>query len=124
MDWIAPINALLLKAWAHVEWCIGAEILAPACRPFWTWSIAVLLGAVGLALLWIGFKLISYQMKLAAAAKAEAERARIADADTMRAHEWDGDKAYQTSLPADDVERRIKEALVARRNEGRPPPVV
>jgi hypothetical protein len=77
-----------------------------------------------IAAVWIAAKVISYKLKLAAALRAEEERAMVADEEAMRAHAWDGDKAYQTDLSPEDVERRIKEALVARANERKLPPLV
>jgi len=62
--------------------------------------------------------------ELATALRAEEGRAAIADEDTMREHTWDGDKAYQTDLPAEELERRIKDALAARANQGKLPPIV
>ena len=78
----------------------------------------------GLGVVWVGIKLVSYKIKLAAALRAEEERSAIADEETMKQHVWDGDKAYQTHVRAEDIRRRIKDTLVERKNEGRPPAVV
>ena len=110
--------------WTYSKGCLDADILTPACQPFWAWTIGAVLVVAVLVLAWILVKLISYMMKLAAARKAEAERAKVADEATIRAHAWEGDSAYQVDVSAEDLQRRIKDALVSRANEGRPPPVV
>lgn len=124
MDWIKPTQAFIERWWAYIDWCLKAEIHAPVCQPFWSWATGALLGIVILAVVWAVAKFISYRIKLAAALRAEEEREAVADEDTMREHTWDGDKAYQTDLPAEEVERRIKDALVARANQGKLPPIV
>ena len=115
-------QAFIAKSWAYFDWCLNADIQMPVCRPFWMWVMFALLGVGALAVVWITIEAISYRLKLAAALRAEAYRASVADEDTMRAHRWEGDKAYQGDLPPEDIERRIKEALAARANEARPPP--
>ena len=117
-------QAFIAKSWAYLDWCLNADIQTPVCRPFWMWVMFALLGVGALAVVWITIEAISYRLKLAAALRAEAYRASVADEDTMRAHRWEGDKAYQGDLPPEDIERRIKEALAARANEARPPLIV
>ena len=124
MDWVKPANAFVASWWAYIDFCLDADIQARVCRPFWTWVTIALIGIGGLVLLWVAVKLISYKLKLRAARNAEAERMAIADPDTMDSHRWKGDSAYQDHVSAEDVRRRIKEALVERRNEGKPPPLV
>ena len=124
MDWLEPTQGFIAKWWAYIDWCLNAEMQAPVCRPFWTWAMVALLVLGVIAAVWIAAKVIWYKLKLAAALRAEEERAMVADEEAMRAHAWDGDKAYQTDLSAEDVERRIKEALVARANERKLPPLV
>ena len=99
-------------------------IPGPVCQPFWSWANTALLGIVVVAVVWIAAKFISYRLKLAAAWRAEQEREAIADEDTMREHTWDGDKAYQTDVAPEEMRRRIKDALVARANQGKLPPIV
>jgi hypothetical protein len=67
---------------------------------------------VGLALLLVAvvWKIVSYKIKLAAALKAERQRALI-DRDAIAASSWEGDKAYSAELGGEEVERRIREAV-------------
>ena len=117
------VQAFIAKSWAYIDWCLNAEIQTPVCRPFWMWVMIASLGVGALAVVWITIEVISYRLKLAAALRAEAYRASVADEDTMRAHRWEGDKAYQGDRPPEDIERWIKEALAARANEARPAPI-
>ena len=119
-NWLTDIS----HWWAYAKGCLDVDILAPACRSFWAWAIGAVLVVAVLIAAWMVVKLVSHMMKLAAARRAEAARAKVADETTMRAHAWEGDRAYQTDVPTEDLQRRIKDALVTRANEGKPPPVV
>jgi hypothetical protein len=78
---------------------------------------------VGLALLLVAvvWKIVSYKIKLAAALKAERQRALI-DRDAIAASSWEGDKAYSAELGGEEVERRIREAVEQRRAASPPFP--
>src|SRR5262252_10870478 len=106
MDWIRPTEAFIANLWAYIEWCVGHDILAPICQPFWAWTIGASLVIAVLVIAWMLLKFVSYRIKLAAALKAEAERAKVADEETMRAHSWEGDNAFQTDLPSAEIEQR------------------
>jgi hypothetical protein len=110
-----------LLQWAtYASVCIEQPIQAPACRPFWTLAMFAFLGIGALVVLVIAWRVVSYRRKLAAALRAEQDRAKI-DHDAIAARRWDADKAYNTELGAKEVERRVREAVEHRRAANKPP---
>jgi hypothetical protein len=111
-----------LERWfAYISYCAGEPMQAPACNPFWTWTMIAVLAIGALLLIVVVWKVVSYKIKLAAALQAERRRAHI-DSDAIAARSWDGDKAYSAELSSDEVERRIREAVEQRRAESPPFP--
>jgi hypothetical protein len=116
------------KAWLNylLQWvsyasaCIEQPIQAPACRPFWTLAMFAFLGIGALVVLVITWRVLSYRRKLAAALRAEQKRAEV-DHDAIAARRWDVDKAYSTELGAEEVERRVREAVEQRHAANKPP---
>jgi hypothetical protein len=123
-QWLKPTQAFMTKWWAYIDWCLNADLQAPVCRPFWSWVMIALLAVGALIVIWAVVKYIAYGIKLAAALRAEAYRMGVADAETIKAHAWEGDNAYPSEGSSEEARRRIKDALVERQNQGRPPPVV
>jgi hypothetical protein len=72
-----------------------------------------------LLVLAIAWRVVSYRRKLAAAHRAEQERARV-DHNAIAASRWDGDKAYSAELGTDEVERRVREAVAQRHAANKP----
>jgi len=114
-----------LLQWAnYASACIEQPIQAPACRPFWTLAMFALFGIGALVVLVIAWRVVSYRRKLAAALRAEQERAAV-DHEAIAARRWDGDKAYSAELGAEEVERRVREAVEQRHAANKPPsPIV
>jgi hypothetical protein len=116
------------KAWLDyfLQWatyasiCIEQPIQAPTCRPFWTLSMFAFFGIGALVVLVIAWRIVSYRRKLAAALRAEQERAEV-DHDAIAARRWDADKAYSTEFGAEEVERRIREAMEQRHAANKSP---
>jgi hypothetical protein len=112
----------LINAWLKVaqQWhayathCAGQPMQVPVCRPFWTWVMTAAFVFSALTVLIVGWKIISYRMKLAAALRPDAARQYV-DVGAIDARRWDGDKAYSTELGGEEVERRIREAMEKRR---------
>jgi hypothetical protein len=100
----------LEQVFAYASFCIQQPIQAPVCQPFWRWTMIASLALGGLVALVLLWKLISYQLKLAAARKAQAERERV-DHDAIAQARWDGDKAFSGELTAEEIERRVREAV-------------
>ena len=73
-----------------------------------------------LVVLVIAWRVVSYRRKLAAALRAEQERAKV-DHDAIADRRWDADKAYSTELSAEEVERRVREAVEQRHAANKPP---
>lgn len=68
--------------------CASMPINAPICFDFWM-MIACACVITGCAvLIWCASKWLDYRMKLKAAIKAQADRERIADPETMRQYLW------------------------------------
>ena len=113
------INAWLKVAqqwYVYADFCISQPMQAPVCRPFWTWVMTAALVIGVLIVLTVGWQVISYRLKLAAAMRAEAARQHV-DVAAIDARRWDGDKAYSTALGGEEVERRIREVVAKRRME-------
>jgi hypothetical protein len=129
---ISPKGAAMevVKAWLDLDYsqwanyasvCIKLPILEPACRPFWTLAISAFFFGIGaLVVLVIARRIVSYRRKLAAALRAEQERTTI-DYDAIAARRWDGDNATGAELGAEEVERRVREAVEQRRAANQPP---
>lgn len=117
MQWATDARAMLEPWLAYLDYCFNANPLAAICEKFWAWTILAVIATGALAVLAGVWKYGAYRRKLSKAERAREERMRIADEDTMRASMWDGDKAYQTELPATEVQRRIREAIEQRKKE-------
>ena len=112
----------VIQQWmTYILFCIDQPMQTPICEPFWTWVMIALFSSSALIAIVVAWKFVSYRMKLAAALKAEAERARI-DHDAIAARNWDSDKAYSTELGGEEIERRIREAVDQRRAASPPFP--
>ena len=110
MDSLSTTLRQLGNWWAYTLRCAQS----PGCDMFWTWVwLAVLAGVVfvGLPLLW---KLVGGLLAERAERMRLAERARVADAETLSRYRVDPDKLYAVSEQA-DVERRIRQALEERK---------
>ena len=113
-----------LEQWfVYVSYCAGQPMQAPACKTFWIWVTAGVLAIGALLLAAVVWKVVSYKLRLAAALKAERERARV-DGAAIAARSWNGDKAYSAELGPEEVERRIREAVDERRAASPPLPEI
>lgn len=111
-----------LQQWmTYASYCAEQPMQVPVCRPFWTWTMIAVFTVGALLLIAVLWKIVSYKIKLAAALKADRQRAHV-DADAIAARSWDGDKAYSAELSGDEVERRIREAVEQRRAASPPFP--
>lgn len=111
-----------LQQWmTYAAYCIEQPMQAPVCRPFWTWAMIAVFIIGALLSIVVVWKIVSHKLKLAAALKAERQRAHV-DTDAIAARSWDGDKAYSAELGGDEVERRIREAVEQRRAASPPFP--
>lgn len=126
MDWVKRSSDFVTSWWTYIDFCLDADIQALVCKPLWTWIMVALFGIGAISIVWVAVKIISFRLQVRTAARAEAGRMRIAGEETMKAHIWEGDDALQKGDREEDVRRRIKEALIERKNENelRLPPVV
>lgn len=101
----------------YVSYCFPQPIQTPVCRPFWTWLIIGSFAFSALTVLIVIWKIVSFKLKLAAALRAQEERDRMPDDETMSRVRWAGDKAYSGELDGEEIERRVREAVNQRRLE-------
>src|SRR5262249_19745651 len=107
MEPAKAVQELFAKWWAYFDFCVNSDVQAIVCRPLWTWVTVGLLGFGVLFILWVAARVISYKFKAANAWKAEQERRRIADEETMKLYTWDGEKAYQSNEKLENIQQRI-----------------
>jgi hypothetical protein len=120
MEVAKPWLDYLLQWVAYATYCIEQPISAPVCRPFWTLAMFAFIGIGGLVVIVIAWRIVSHRRRLAAALRAERDRAKI-DYDAIAARRWDAEKAYNTDLGTDEVERRIREVVEQRQAANKPP---
>lgn len=121
MEGIRNAQSMIDPWWNFMVFCFSDDPLSPVCGQFWE---RIILGAVALGVAAVAFgvwKYLKYRRDFRIAMRAQAEREAIADEQIMRAHQWDGDKAYQSNLSDDEVQRRIREGVEQRRREVGPP---
>lgn len=96
--------------WAYTLRCARS----PGCESLWTW---VWLGALALAV-FVGLHVLRKVAGNFLAEKTErmrvAERARVADPETMSRYRLETDKLYE-GAEREDVEQRIRQALEERK---------
>jgi len=83
----------------------------------WTWMVMGALAALPLSILLTLWRVGSYKRELAAAMAALQEVERATEEFAPKDVLWNGDKAYSTDVPIEEMERRIREALNLRRLE-------
>ena len=106
---------VLQQIYVYVSFCVSSPLQAPVCRPFWTWTLITTFSLCALFLVTLVWKVVAYRSGLAAALAAQRERERIADEATMSNARWDDEKAYSAELGAEEIDRRIREAVDQRR---------
>ena len=121
MDGIKNAQALVEPWWTYFSYCFGDNPLSSVCESFWERIILGFIALGAIAVLAGLFKFFSYRRKFAAALRAQAERDAIDD-EAIRARIWNGDKAYQTDLSSDEIERRVRDGIEERRRDARAAP--
>jgi hypothetical protein len=106
--------------WTFFDYCFNHNPTALICGPFWGKVIGSFVAMGAIAVLFGAWKYIDYRRKYAAALRAEWEREQV-DETGIREAIWDGDKAYQSHLPDDEVLERIRSALDQRKRDATPP---
>lgn len=95
--------------------CATLPISAPACRPLWE-PVMYISAAIGILLAgWFIWKLIDHKLKLAAALRAEQERARVADETTMRQHTWTEPADIASDVTDPHLAKKIRAELEQQR---------
>lgn len=106
----------MLDRWLdYLSLCATLPITAPVCRPLWENVMYASAAIGGLLAAWFIWKFIDHRLQYAAALRAQAERERVADAATMREHQWAeaGDIAADVTDP--HLARKIRQELEQRR---------
>jgi hypothetical protein len=83
----------------------------------WTWMMMGALAALPLSILLTLWRVVCYKRELAAAMTALREVERSTEEFAPKDVLWNGDKAYSTDVPIEEMEHRIREALNLRRLE-------
>jgi len=112
METIRQLEAL----WTYSLRCTQAPASMPACDSFWTWVAVAAVTAATLIALYILRKMAGNFIAVRAERQRLAEKARVADAETMARYKADTDKLFAVS-PQEDVEQRIKQALEERKTK-------
>ena len=112
METIRQLEAL----WPYSLRCTQAPASMPACDSFWTWVAVAAVTAATLIALYILRKMAGNFIAVRAERQRLAEKARVADAETMARYKADTDKLFAVS-PQEDVEQRIKQALEERKTK-------
>ena len=100
--------------WAHATWCLGAPAATPACKTFWTWT-AVAAAAIGLLVAWKAIGWFTRPLRLwLEERRLRARERKVADEATMAQYKVDDTKLY-SSPPQENVERKIREALLEKK---------
>jgi len=110
METIRQLEAL----WTYSLRCARAPASVPACDSFWTVAAIVAVAAIALVALYIIRQMARNILAVRAERMRVAERARVADEDTMAQYKADIDKLFAVS-PEEDVKQRIRQALDERK---------
>ena len=107
--------------WNYASRCAALPADAPVCDSFWNVIAIIVAGVFALVALYIIRRMVRNFLVVRAEKVRIAERARVADADTMARHKADIDKQYAVEGEG-SVEDRIRRALDQRKTEewGRP----
>jgi hypothetical protein len=86
----------------------------PEMSIIWTWMVIGLVAAIPLSIMMTLWKVVALKRELAAALADLREAPQEVPMDDVL---WNGDKAYSTDLPIEEMELRIRQALNLRRLE-------
>ena len=100
--------------WAYASRCAQLPASAPACDSFWTAAAFVAVSAVVFIALYILRQMVRNFLAVRADNMRVAEKARVADENTMAHYKADTDELFAVS-PEEDVEQRIRQALDERK---------
>jgi hypothetical protein len=120
VDGIKSAQHLGESWWNFFDYCFNHNPTALICEPFWARFIGAFIATGVIAVLYGAWKYIDYRRKYAAALRAEWERGQVDEA-AIREASWDGDKAYQSHLPDDEVLQRIRAAVEQRKQTANAP---
>lgn len=120
MDGFRNAQQLGESWWTFFDYCFNHNPTALICEPFWGKLIGSFIAVGAVTVLFGVWKYFDYRRKYAAAVRAEWEREQVDEAGIREAI-WNGDKAYQSHLPDDEVLDRIRAALEQRKREAIPP---
>ena len=106
-----------LKAfWAYASRCAQAPANVPACDSFWNWTAVAAAAVIVLIALHILRRMARNFLAVRAERQRLAERARVADPDTMARYRVESEKFY-SDPPQEDIQERIRQLLDERKLE-------
>ena len=120
VDGIRNAQQLGESWWHFFDYCFNHNPTALICEPFWAKTIGIFIAIGAVVVLYGVWKYIDYRRKYAAALRAEWEREQVDEAG-IREATWNGDKAYQSHLPDEEVLERIRDALDQRKRKANQP---
>ena len=101
---------------AYAQFCVASDIKAVICRDFWVWNIVAMFAIAILIALFMAKTIIRDKLLIYRHRKWLAERAVVADADTIDRHKWVGDDAVDVSLSQEDLAAEIRKATRANKS--------
>jgi len=109
--------------WQYFDYCFSHNPSAGICVPFWRWSIGTVVCIGVVVLIATAWKYYRYRRAYQAAVLAEWERSQV-DEVGIKENMWDGDKAYQSHVPQEEVLARIRQAVEQKKASApaHPPP--
>lgn len=98
------------SVWQYMQWCLGADLTAEMCNPFWT-RIAVASVAIGLLMLaWVFSKPIKGWLAIRVKGGKQAGAPGIATGKTT----WKSRRNQTRRAEIDEIVARIKEEIKSR----------
>ena len=119
MDLIKQAQMQISSWWQTFDYCFNHNPGALLCEAFWTRLIGVFVVLGGLCVVVGVWKYVRFRRAYAAAIRAQWLRDSVNEAG-IRDNLWNGDKAYQTHLPHDEVLAQIRSAVEDRKRQGTP----
>jgi hypothetical protein len=110
----AELEQMAIRFWSYLEACASLPMSAPACRSLWEVVMYAAFALGVMLLFWVAWVFIDYRLKLRAALRAQAERERVADAETMAKHTW-AEVADVADVTDPQLAEKIKRELDQRR---------
>jgi flagellar biosynthesis/type III secretory pathway M-ring protein FliF/YscJ len=108
---------------ALAQYCIGAPLSAPVCKPFWSWVLLAVLGATVLVLFFF-VRVIVRDIRRRRAADAEEARRAYVDVEAINAAKWNGEQLAGDPHLNPDLAGAIRAHVRAQVESSPPLPII